>query len=1078
MRQFIRYMNLAVLLLFCMADVKAAGEIIVDASNGTVTSSVSNGICTLTVTPDEGYYIALSDISAVKYLDAEQAAARKRANGPSVSDAIVVSGDDPEDLSQTRYYTFTMPDDDYDVKVTANFHRGAAITQDMVTLSANYYTYDGKAKEPTVSVRGLTLGKDYTYTYINNINAGTASVVITGAGVYAGTINYNFTIAPVTLTVIAENKTKVYGEKDPELTYQVTGFVDGESLTGAITRAKGENVGTYAITQGTLKSSGNYTIAFTGASFTITKAFVEWKKEPKGKEGLVYTGTPQKLMLVGTATGGTVEYSLDGKSYSSNNPSATNAGTYQVWYRLNGNKNYEDIEAASTTVTIAKAEHVITKVPEALALTYTGRAQALIRGGNTRTGQMQYSTDGSTYTTTIPTATNAQSYSVWYRVVGNQNYKDTDPVELNVRIAKANEPSFTAPTANKLTYTGMAQALLSTGPVEGGEIQFSLDGTSFSTDVPTGILPDTYRVWYRVVGDENHESINPIEMTVTIANAPLNVTADDKVIKVGEIIPELTYQYSGFVNGEDKNVVKTPPTISTIATSDKEGFYEIIIEGGEANNYTIIPVKGKLTISPPLSTETGVEVSGHIIENDEGEVSAKLTDLPAISLAVVAEIPITEEGRLDMPTSLVDSNGETYPVTEVASQAFVEMPTSVIIILPEGVSTSEPVTNVINGDGTCLEMNLSNVQSISVPITIEVETVIYERQVTQSRFTVCLPYLTQVPFGFRAFSLIQDQGGSALFEEVTNGILEAFQPYVLQETGSANARRRSEATMGTIIDLSGSNAVIDPTRPEEIVEKGELKMFGCVTGLTHAEGLEKQAYIMQPDYNWEMTASSAPEDADKVYLAPFQAYMCYVGTAPLENIESEFGGLYTLEGISFNESKNWATYYASENLEKPDGVTAYVVDGFNETEVFVSAIDYIPAGVGVLLYSESATDHLSTIDYKGEEKAYFSLLSGSLSDQTLKDEEGYVLYNNQFVLTSGGPLPANRCYLPLTGTNARRHGASLIINVKNNATGINKIGLMKEDTDESWYTLDGRKLNQRPVRKGIYIRNGQKAFVK
>ena len=82
MRQSIKNMSLAVLLLFCMIDIKAAGKIYVETSNGTVTSSVSDGICTLTVTPNTGYYITINDITAVNYLDASQADSRTRSDGP------------------------------------------------------------------------------------------------------------------------------------------------------------------------------------------------------------------------------------------------------------------------------------------------------------------------------------------------------------------------------------------------------------------------------------------------------------------------------------------------------------------------------------------------------------------------------------------------------------------------------------------------------------------------------------------------------------------------------------------------------------------------------------------------------------------------------------------------------------------------------------------------------------------------------------------------------------------------------------------------------------------------------------
>ncbi|MDU0692504.1 MBG domain-containing protein, partial [Pseudomonas aeruginosa] len=59
----------------------------------------------------------------------------------------------------------------------------------------------------------------------------------------------NLTITKALLNVIADAKTKVYGDADPSLTYQVSGLKNGDSagsiLTGGLNRVAGENVGVY-----------------------------------------------------------------------------------------------------------------------------------------------------------------------------------------------------------------------------------------------------------------------------------------------------------------------------------------------------------------------------------------------------------------------------------------------------------------------------------------------------------------------------------------------------------------------------------------------------------------------------------------------------------------------------------------------------------------------------------------------------------------------------------------------------------------------------------------------------------------
>ena len=109
-------------------------------------------------------------------------------------------------------------------------------------------------------------------------NVGTYAIT---KGTLAASANYNLeftgadlTITKATVTVTADAQSKVYGETDPSLTYQVSGLVGSDALMGELSRDAGENVGTYAITKGTLAASSNYDLVFNGADLTITKATV------------------------------------------------------------------------------------------------------------------------------------------------------------------------------------------------------------------------------------------------------------------------------------------------------------------------------------------------------------------------------------------------------------------------------------------------------------------------------------------------------------------------------------------------------------------------------------------------------------------------------------------------------------------------------------------------------------------------------------------------------------------------------------------------------------------------------------
>lgn len=115
-------------------------------------------------------------------------------------------------------------------------------------------------------------------------NAGANVTVLIEAGTISGTnvTNYDVqmptsatgTITTRPVTVTADAKSKNYGETDPTWTYTIadgTPLVSGETLVGALSRATGENCGTYAIVQNTLTNANNpnYNITFTGAELTI-----------------------------------------------------------------------------------------------------------------------------------------------------------------------------------------------------------------------------------------------------------------------------------------------------------------------------------------------------------------------------------------------------------------------------------------------------------------------------------------------------------------------------------------------------------------------------------------------------------------------------------------------------------------------------------------------------------------------------------------------------------------------------------------------------------------------------------------
>ena len=189
--------------------------------------------------------------------------------------------------------------------------------------------------------------------------------------------------------------------------------------------------------------------------------------------------------------------------------------------------------------------------------------------------------------------------------------------------------------------------------------------------------------------------------------------------------------------------------------------------------------------------------------------------------------------------------------------------------------------------------------------------------------------------------------------------------------------------------------------------------------------------------------------------------------------------------IAFAGTNSWASYYATENLAVPEGLTAYVVSAVNEETgaVTVASVDYLPANNAVLLKREQngdASGYTATAYTDDPEPIENNLLAGSVNTtdiSTLGNTPVYVLFNDQFKRATSGTIPARRAYLPLGAAVAPAHARqSMNINISDGSVTAIKT-LTVDDTNDSWYTIDGLKLNGKPQRKGLYINKGKKVYI-
>ena len=308
-----------------------------------------------------------------------------------------------------------------------------------------------------------------------------------------------------------------------------------------------------------------------------------------------------------TTEGGTAIIDADNASYVI--PVGKDVGTEEYYYCV---VTASSMNASITTtsdiakVTVKKADASVEVAPEAKTLTYTGSAQELVTAGSTNDGKIYYTvttenkapTDESLYSTDIPTATNAGTYYVWYKVVGDTNHNDTTSSKVEVNIKQA-DVKVTAPTAINSTYNGKEQALVNAGVTEDGKVFYRLgtDGTWTNT-VPTAKNVGEYEVYYYVDGDDNHSDSGSAEeplgsVKVTIAKKTVTVsgiTAEGKEYdgNTGATISTENATLAGLVDGDTLTVAaKGTFSDANAGNGKKVNITDITLGGTSVDNYVL-----------------------------------------------------------------------------------------------------------------------------------------------------------------------------------------------------------------------------------------------------------------------------------------------------------------------------------------------------------------------------------------------------------------------------------------------------------------------------------------------------------
>ncbi len=447
---------------------------------------------------------------------------------------------------------------------------------------------------------GLTLGSGGLISGTPSETGSFAITIIASNGIFPNdAVNYTLVVQPAPLAITAQAQSRAYGTPNPTLTYDAVGLVLTDTvataLTGVLTTTAtlSSPVGSYAITQGSLSSSANYTISFTSDTLSITPAPLTVTADAQSRmygtanptltystTGLVLTDTVAAVLTGTLTTSATLSSSVG--SYAITQGGLSSSANYSIGFT----SALLSITPAPLTVTVAAQSRVYgTANP---TLTYSATGFVL-------TDTVATALTGA-LTTTATTSSPVGSYAITQGSLAAQNY--------SLSLSSANLSITPAP----LTITAQAQSraygvanptltYTATGLVVSDTVASALTGaltTTATLSSPVG----SYAIAQGSLSAQNY-SLSFSGANLGVTPAPLTITANAQSRAYGADNPPLTYGATGFVLTDTATTILTGTLATSATLSSPVGSYAITQGSLQSTaNYTIAFTSGSLSITP------------------------------------------------------------------------------------------------------------------------------------------------------------------------------------------------------------------------------------------------------------------------------------------------------------------------------------------------------------------------------------------------------------------------------------------------------------------------------------------------
>ena len=554
-----------------------------------------------------------------------------------------------------------------------------ALTANMVQPIASQ-SYTGSPIVPKLTVKdgetALSKDTDYTVEYQNNLNAGTATVTLTGKGNYSDSVSKTFTIEPKSITpvvTVSGDYTYTGSAITPAYTVEITkgGLKIGDDQY-TVEFSDNTNAGTGKIIV-KAKDGGNYSFDAVNQTFTIKQKDVTAQRDATNIQVVVDKGTFDAPTF-GDVTG-TLTYSYDGAtSYDAivkKLETLPLGAMGDIGYTYTANGNYTGTITGTLHFTVVNLPAAtITTAPAAkTGLTFNGTEQVLVNAGSgiTTGCTLQYRLDGGSYNAELPKATNAGSYTVYYKVKGNNTtHSDSSEQSFTVTIAPKTVTAAVSVEPTSYTYTGEAIVPTTVTVKDGTTVIPASEYT-----VTCGNNTNAGKATVTVKDQDGGNYVVSGTATFTITKAELSgVTVSLKGWTYGDTAKTPTV--SGNLGGGNVTYQYKADNASTYTSTvpTNAGTYTVKATVAESANYKAATATGSFTIAPKTVTNAAVTLSQTSYAYTGRAFQPSVTVKDGTTVIPASEYTVAYTDNINVGTATVtvsDRAGGNYVVSGTAT---------------------------------------------------------------------------------------------------------------------------------------------------------------------------------------------------------------------------------------------------------------------------------------------------------------------------------------------------------------------------------------------------------------------------